>query len=620
MDNNWVTAVFGLVVAILTWDYVQIFPAAGLDASWALSLNLAAIDGLNHGSEFVFTYGPLGVLEQPMVLDGTIATAGAIYLLGLRAVLAASLLWIARRSFSWLPAALLAAIAAVLVPRAVGSVVLTLVAVWCLVALQDEAPRWAGRAVIVGGGALAGLELLVKPNIGFTILVIVLLTTLALEGDRLRNVLKLAAAILVTAAVGWLASGQGVGNVDDYLSSSVQVMSGYQEAMQAEKSPVAWDGWAAVVLGIATLAATAVAGAGLPLVRRLAMIAIVALLLASLQKYAFVRHDIGHVGALFGTLAAIWLALRWRGPARIPAVAWIVVIAAIYFPVTDESFGTSFEPELAIDQLGDLVVPERRDETAEEARATLQAGYGLEPEFISRIGDASVDARPWEIALIWAYELDYDPLPVIQDYIAYTPKLDQLNADVLVAGDGPRFVLRHLGYGNSSLIGIDGRLTTFDSPAATRALLCGYEAVITSDTNQLIEQSDNRCGEERALGSVTAAYGEVVRVPKARSSEAVFARIDGAAAEGIEKLRALVFKPAIREIEFNLGSARLQAANAVNGLLLQAPVAADFPEPFRLAPGTETLSIDSEGGFATSEGPLEIEFFAVPITAGSAAP
>ena len=620
MDDNWVTALFGLVVAILTWDYVQIVPAAGLDASWALSLNLAAIDGLNHGSEFVFTYGPLGVLEQPMVLDGTIATAGAIYLLGLRAALAASLLWIARRSFSWLPAALLAAIAAVLVPRAVGSVVLTLAVIWCLVALQDEAPRWVGRAVIVGGGALAGLELLVKPNIGVTILVIVLVTTLALEGDRLRNVLKLAGAFLVTATVGWLASGQGVGSVGDYVTSSIQVISGYQEAMQLEKSPVAWDGWAAVVLGVATLAATAVASAGLPLIRRLAMIAIVALLLASLQKYAFVRHDIGHVGAFFGILAAIWLALRWRGLARIPAVAWIVVIAAIYFPVTDESFGTSFEPELAVDQLGDLVLSERREQAADEARAALRAGYGVDPELISQIGDASVDARPWEVALTWAYDLDYEPLPVIQDYIAYTPKLDQLNADTLVAGDGPRFVLRHLGYGNSPLIGIEGRLTTFDSPAATRALLCGYEPVITSEAYQLIERGDNRCGEERALGSVTAAYGETVPVPEARSSEAVFARIDGAAAGGIEKLRALAFKPAVREIEFNLGSARLPAANAVNGLLLQAPAAADFPEPFRLAPGTERLSVDSEGGFATSEGPLEIEFFAVSIRPGSAGP
>ena len=78
LDSPWVTAAFGLAVAILTWDYVQITPAPGIDASWILGLNLATAQGLDYGTQVVFTYGPLGFLDQPMVVDGLLATLGGL--------------------------------------------------------------------------------------------------------------------------------------------------------------------------------------------------------------------------------------------------------------------------------------------------------------------------------------------------------------------------------------------------------------------------------------------------------------------------------------------------------------------------------------------------------------
>jgi hypothetical protein len=104
-----------------------------------------------------------------------------------------------------------------------------------------------------------------------------------------------------------------------------------------------------------------------------------------------------------------------------------------------------------------------------------------------------------------------------------------------------------------------------------------------------------------------------VTVPTGRAGEAVFASVDGAQAQGIEKLRAFVYRAAIRHVNLGESRARLVARNAVDGLLLAAPPKADFPAPFALAPNVETISVDSTGGFATSSGPLEISFFAVPI-------
>ena len=435
-----------------------------------------------------------------MVVDGLQATLGAVYLFGLRAALASSLLWAARRSFAWPAAAAIALVVAAIVPRTVGSVPLALTILWCLVALQREAPAWTARLLVYGGGALAAVEAMVKLNVGVTVLAMVVIAALALEGPRLRNLGRIAASFAIGFAVLWFAAGQGIGNLDDYVSTSVEVISGYQRGMQIENGAVDWD-WAAALLVIgATLVAVLATSARERLAARIAIPVLVAVLSFSLLKYGFVRHDAGHVAAVFGVLAVVWLAPLWRGAGRAVAVGAIALIAIVYFPAADESLDTTFEPRLAVEQLGDLVVPGERHEAADSARAAMAAAYAVDPRILERIGDQPVDARPWEVGLAWAYGLNWDPLPVIQDYAAYTPELDQLNADALADPAGPRFVLRHLGYDNSSLVGIDGRLTTFDSPREARTLLCRFRPVLTTSTYQLLERGEvDRCGPERPL-------------------------------------------------------------------------------------------------------------------------
>lgn len=611
LDSPWVTALFGLGAAILTWNPVLVAPSTGLDASWILGLNLAAASGLDHGTQFVFTYGPLGFLEEPLVIDGLLATLSAIYLLALRAALAATLLYAARRSLPW-PAAALAALAVTMImPR--GIVPLALVTVWCLVALQDPERNRAPRLLVIGGGALAGLELLVKLNVGITILLLVVIATLALPGTRGRNLATLLASFAAAFAVLWLAAGQGLGNIDDYVRSSFQVVSGYSEAMQVDTSPASWDWWAALLVGLASIGATALATRGWPWARRAAALAIVALLVFALEKYGFVRHDGGHVGAYFAGLAAVWVGLQWRGIARLaPCVATALIVLA-YAGVSNELDNGLFRPRLAIDQLRTLLVPGERAEAREAGRSAMQSAYAVDPRIIDRIGDAPVDARPWEIGLIWAYDLDWRPLPLIQDYQAYTPELDRLDAEALASADGPEFLLRHQGYGESPLIGLDGRLTSFDSPQATLVMLCRFRPQLTTARYQLLSRGSDRCGEPRRLGTVTASYGEPVSVPAAGSGEAVFARIDGAGPTGVEQLRTLAYRAAIRHMTFDAGRVLLPPRNATSGLVLSIPDRADFPAPFGVAPDARTIAIDSEGGFATSDGPLEIEFFAVPI-------
>ncbi len=610
----WAFVGFGVGVALLTWDRVAIAPGPGIDPSWILGLNLAAERGLDHGTEVVFTYGPLGFLAQPMVVDGLLATLGGVYLFATRAALAGSLLFAARRSFSWPVAIAVAVLAAVIVPRTVGSVTLALSALWCLIALRDDAPPWTPRLVTIGGGALAAVEAMVKLNVGLTVLAVVAITAIGLPGPRARNLLTIGATFAACFAALWFAAGQTVGNLDDYLRTSYEIVAGYQRSMQLESPAVSWDWLAALTVVGGTVAMLIATVAAQTRRSRIATVALAALLCFSLFKYGFVRHDAGHVAALFGVLAVLWLAPVWSRAAAPLACAGLAAIAIAYFPVADESLETSLEPRLALDQLSTLALPGEREEAHDEAMVALRAGYALDPAITERIGGEPVDARPWEIALIWAYGLDWHPLPVLQDYSAYTPELDRIDARGLASPDGPRFMLRHLGYDGSSLVGIDGRLTVFDSPLALRELLCGFSPVITTDRYQLLERAGDRCGAERPLGTVTAAYGEEVAVPSAGEGEAVFARIDGAGGDGIERARTFAYREAMRTVTLNgTTTTRFEPTVAPGGILLSVPPGADLPPPFGVGLDVDTIAIDSEGGLATSDGPLRIEFVAVPI-------
>ena len=521
------------------------------------------------------------------------------------------LLWSASRSFPLLAAAALAFAVTAITPVAIAP--LSLAVVWTLVALADGAPAWSARAVTIGGGAFAGLEVLVKLNLGLSILVVIAIAAVALGRPRARNLGGAGIAFALTAGVLWFASGQAIDNIDDFLRGSFEVVSGYSQGLQLDGEHFAADVPLAILISLATFAFAVWATRAAPRARRIGIGAIVVVLVYTLAKQGFVRHDYGHVDLFIGGIAAPWLALPAAGRERTAAAVGAIVIALAAIPMAHH-IRSSIEPKLAVTQLADLLEPGRRADARERARAEMQASYGVDQAIIERIGDAPVDVRPWEIGLVWAYDLNWQPLPVIQDYQAYTPYLDRLNADALADAEGPEYVLRHLAYGDGRQ-GIDGHYPPFDAPAETRTMLCGFRPLVTSGFYELLGRTANRCGPPRPLGTVTAAYGEAVPVPDAGQREAVFATITGAGAGGVESVRALAYRGAIRTIELDGTPYRLLPLTAEDGLLIAAPPKADFPGAFSLAPNASTIAVTSEGGLATSSGPVRIEFEAVPVAA-----
>src|SRR5918995_665110 len=123
----------------------------------------------------------------------------------------------------------------------------------------------------------------------------------------------------------------------------------------------------------------------------------------------------------------------------------------------------------------DVANPGRRAALRDVGRRYLQGTYRLDRRALALLGGHTVAIDPWGVPIAWAYGLRWDPLPVLQNE-AYTPRLDQLNADALSSGDGPERILRintlRTEPGLSPTNALDGRYPAHDSPAARVAMLC----------------------------------------------------------------------------------------------------------------------------------------------------
>jgi hypothetical protein len=222
-----------------------------------------------------------------------------------------------------------------------------------------------------------------------------------------------------------------------------------------------------------------------------------------------------------------------------------------------------------------------------------------------------VHLDPSGAAVVWAYGLDWRPLPVFQENSAYTGELDEDNADFLTSSDGPERVLR----GNPAILDpltartIDGRNPTWNPPAVNVGFLCHFRAVRTTQHWQVLARAPDRCGEERRIASVETSSGEVVQVPPAGPGEAVIARIHGAGVSGLERARSFLFRARPRFLEVNRGQARfrLVPGTAGDGLIMAVPTPLDLPAPFSLSAGAITIAVEGAGD------ELRVDFYALPL-------
>lgn len=569
------------VLTLLTWPIEPGTTDVGVDPSYEAALAVARAKGIDVGADTVFNYGPLGHLAVPMADTGWGLLGWAVQV-AVSAVLAWLVVTTLARRVS-LPAAVALGAIALWVPWGGGAIPLATRVVLVAVIWSVGVAATGSRSIqAVGGAGLAsGLALLVKTDAG---LVCAAVGATAVGGaawvrggwrSAARDLAVWVAAVASAVVVGFLVSGAPVGGLPTYLRGTVEIVLGFGSAMSLERSfPVAQ----LEQLGVLVVAAVAVVlvlrDPDLPRPRRLATAAVVAVACILASRQGFVRHDSAHVRQLLAVMLVLPVALAVVWPLRrVLAVGAAVVVVLVpgQRPAPSWAAEATTRPLDAVRTVEAVVSPAARQDALDARRDAIRADYTLPHGFVDAIGSEPVAIVPERQELALAYpELDWVPLPVLQDYQANTEWLDRHLAAGLSSPGRPPWIIRTSGEQR-----VDDHFHRFDPPAANLAVICGYEVVDTAPKLQLLRAVPDRCGRPERLVRERVAYGEWVETPRSSADELVVARFSGVGSTLADRVRTLVLRGPRFELDISTDVYRFVPGTQGSWHVLSAPPCVD---------------------------------------------
>jgi hypothetical protein len=607
LSSPWVLGAFVAALAAPLWVPR---PGTNIDPSWQAAMHMAARQGLDFGREIDFTYGPLGFLAVPSLYYTSTTVLAVAFTFGVRLVTCTVFLRSARKMVPlWL--ALPATYIAVRALRFadLSQAIQVLVLVHCLSRLghaDRDHPSWFAPAA----GVFSAVMLLVKFNAGLFVLALYGLTICCGRAATRRATLVFLGSFLGSVALGWLVTGNHVGDLVAWTSASLQIASGYSTAMGIE----AGRGRDFYYLVPAILIIGAVSWSHVArwdMRDRFVSAALLAVFLYAGLKHGFVRHD-EHALSFFGVLPGLALGLTL---ARRRGVAAFLVLSGFFVAVNPFSVKEIFDPRSS---LRDTVSATRTLASGERRLAELAAGrqaqravYGLEPETLAALDGGRVHVNPWEASVMWAYpELVWKPIPIFQTYTSYTSALDARNAAALADPHGPDRILQEPSHS------VDFRNPDFESPLAIRAMLCNFAQVSATAKWQVLTRVRPRCGEARPLGTVRVAAGQTVDVPPPATAGAmVFVRLRGIHRSAGAAVLSLLYKVPEVYMDTDDGSHfRIVPKTASGPLLMSAPAELGYAPQFGFGRQVRTFRLGQTGTFGSHLlGRVTAEFFEVPL-------
>ncbi len=616
-----------VVLSVLAWPIANGPASASLDESWQIALQMAAGLRLRPGVDIVFTYGPLGFLGYPHPYVGLTSALALVASLAVYTALIGMMFYEARRVLPiWAAFVVTLLVARILVSLPPWESFQAL-ALLCYVEILADRVPWSPTIVAAVAGALAGAATLGKTNVGIVV-VLLGMVALTLSGRAGWKAVGLFAVSAAASSAGlFILAGGHPEDIGAYLGNAYQVIAGYNGAMGGDVAPTrAWL-FIAVAFAAVVLAWAGWSTSRTWTTRRRCGLVVLSLVFGfAMWKTLVVREHATFV------LATAVIAMFCLG-AGMDRRTWLAGILAIGMAFAGSS---GINPQLYLDvvgstrslaaELADAFVPGRATRAADHTREQLRTRFAIDPGTLSAVGDATVHIDPTLTSVAFAYpSLHWQPLPVFQSYVAYTSKLDQLDAGVLRSPSAPQRILRsfrlaphsdrlHLWIGRVPLDSevfptmVDGRFRWFESPAQTLETFCRYVQVSATDRWQVLARTDRSCGAPEPLATVSARGGDPVVVPvETRPDRFVILRIHGLDLSPLGAIRAALAKPRDLHITLDDTRYRLIPGTALDGLLLRVPSVADGTGVFAFGPPIGTITVK---GVAT---PLTFEFLSVPL-------
>ncbi|MCD6404803.1 MAG: hypothetical protein J7M19_03145 [Planctomycetes bacterium] len=490
-----------LFVALVLWGSLMAFPErpAGntLDPSWQQALAHAAKNNLQAGVDYIFTFGPLGrfmdniyeghgfyftVLYDPDIFYSQIAWEVVINLF-----LAGVLIAVTLRLPGALQKAVFLLVAAVILPVSKDALYL-----FSIVAVTLPAIRESRRFTVT---AAALLFLAVVALMKFTFFTLACIAVLAVfvwmcKRRSWKAGIAVIAAYAVFLALAWIAAGQALWNLPQYVRGSLEITRGYSEAMALEGS--SWQ----VILAVCILALAAGQAVISCLVRplelgRFAAAAVVAAAFAVAWKTGFVRQDLhAFIFFVFAAGAAFLIAGPVSGRRlrrTVGVMMWVQVLAAtlgIFSSGRIMGYGPSnfigIWNARVVGNVKTLLSPAATRNELDRRLREMQREFDL-PRIRAAVGNTTIDLFSYEQGVVFLNGLTWHPRPVFQSYSAYTPALLAANAAFFEGDDAPRFVI-------FKLEPIDERFPAMEDSGALKVILRDYAPLFAEGGYLLFEK------------------------------------------------------------------------------------------------------------------------------------
>lgn len=500
--RDWAAFGVGLLYALIClppWVPAFLTDAELRDPSWQYALHEAFAQGVQFGTQVLFTYGPYGFVATRTFHPATYTLMLAVWV-ALGVTLFAHTWRLARRSCSGPWTALL--VSAVAVRIAAVDVMTLLTSFLVLLLLRESQSRpaderhstWKLHELIPGAGLVLAVGFLPLTKFTFVPATALVLAAIAVR-DVLRRRFPFALLfVLVASCALWALAGQTWGGLGDYLANGFEIAGHYEPAMSLWESrpfdvAAVWFAAMLVVLVPFLLRSRESNSRGpaayvIPLT--------LAALLFLVWKFTFVRFHPQKTAIFFSTalLIAVYCVLARSSPsADSRRRSWIAVsLPAVLLTATGVAGGLGVS-------IGDILWSSSQNPAA---AATWLWGDGwmqIRHRNICRgirrrhpLPDlrGTIDVVPDKLAVALARnDVRFQGRPVMQSYVAFTPELAEANAAHYRSADAPDHVLFRVNP-------IDGRYPSLCDGRLWRELLRRYEVAGSYGGDLLLRKLDSQ--------------------------------------------------------------------------------------------------------------------------------
>jgi len=473
-------------------NYFYSLPEEGLDNSWNIALHIAHRDHFIHGKDFVFTYGPLGVLNSryPVSVNLFVYLIFDIYFLSVIFFILKDIL---KKQFSYG----LALFIFFSFMTAMYEGIYQWHFFFFLYFLFSFLKRPKNFGFLLHAGLLSLICFYFKVSFGI-VAVIVFLMTIGYSGIRKKISLPSVAVILCVYIFSlWLSSKLLLVDLKGYVVGALELIDGYNDAMFTEIRP----GYG--VFNYSAMVAVLIAGFYILWqfvlsIRKKNFVAeidqffiygIIGLTIFIVFKSGFVRSD-SHVFVFFKGICLImplFYLFSHDGFQRKMASICCWLVLGISFWAVNVIPG-SYQPYTRI--LTMSIIPIKIGEIKNYFRGLMSYNEAVEDSkrlssgtngLKKIIGNHSVDIIPAEISTVYFNGLRYNPRPVIQSYSAYSEYLDNLNYTRYTSNEAPDYIL-------FDLTSIDDRFPYFDESKTKLAILTHYDVVGEYDRDLILKR------------------------------------------------------------------------------------------------------------------------------------